>query len=369
MMTSDNISNVSIIVPTHGRYSLLVSLFNSLKIAAENFNNVVEIIIIDSSNEPDNLKIKELCVLNGYQYYYHRNNVREKRNIGIKNANGDIILFVDSDCVVYPDFISQHCKEYKNDIAGVLGITRFTGKESMLWKIISHSSITSSFTIAEREEYANWGPTCNISYKKEMFEKLGYFDTSFPFNLGGDDTDFGLRVTGAGYLLKCNPYAIVEHTKETWLSIKKISGRVFRWGRMHYYIIKKHSERTSVDYPKVPGLLFIVLIACIILSLIKNNSLYIFYPVGWLVLQLVIEIILLCSLPRHKFKNWRIELGARLINLLFETGTHWEGIKNGSILPFYKSGNYSAKSEEKNNRRITQFWAYYFSALIILLIV
>jgi len=370
MKTPNNFNPVaSIIIPTHERYELLINLLESLQTASDKFQKPIETIIVDSSSLETSERIQCACNIYNVQYIKNRNNVREKRNIGVKIAKAPILIFVDSDCQVTPEFISEHFNEYSanDEIGGVLGLTKFVGRDSWLWSIILHSSITSPFTMAERSTYANWGPTCNISYRKKMFEELGIFDTSFPFPLGGDDTDFGLRVTDAGYKIKCNPRAIIEHTRETWLGIRLIGRRIFRWGRMHFYIIKKHPNCVALDFPKVPGIFFLMLSFALVVAIVKQNITLVLLPFIWMFSELLFEILFLCSLRQHRFRNWWVELGARLFNLLFEFGTHLEGLRNGSFAPFYLSATYSPKSQEKDNRRIVQIWASILILIVMIL--
>ncbi len=92
---------ISVVVPTYNSGDFLVDLFDSLKSQTIGFENI-EVIFVD-----DNSKDKRtLDLLNKFSNY---NNVRviykeynsgypgEGRNIGLKNANGEFIIFTDHD--------------------------------------------------------------------------------------------------------------------------------------------------------------------------------------------------------------------------------------------------------------------------------
>ena len=183
--------DMSVIIPTHGRVKLLKSLFISLDKALNESKCQVEILIIDSSEQEDSKKIESLCEKYGAKYIKGSINVREKRNIGIKEAKGEIILFVDSDCKVSQDIFKEHLKIYDTlDTAGVLGLTEFIGKESFTWEIVRRTKFLDAFYFAKTlPSYVNsapWGTCTNLSIKKEILEKVGGFDTNFPFRLGGE---------------------------------------------------------------------------------------------------------------------------------------------------------------------------------------
>jgi len=314
-------------------------------------------------------RIEALCAEFNACYIHHRNNVREKRNLGIELARSPVVLFVDSDCVLNPIMLLEHYQSYDNDsIAGVIGVTRFVGKSSQIWRIIAKTSFLDAFTYAERLEFAPWGPTCNISYRKDVLEAVGKFDTSFPFRLGGDDTDLGLRVIGSGYAIKCNPRAIVEHTRETWSGISLIGRRVFRWGRMHYHLMRKHPDRVFYDFPTVLGLFLLLLLVILPLAAIIRKPSLIVLPLVWLGMELLIETMLTCGLPGHHLHEFGYRLGARLLSLTFECGTLLEAFRHRSLQPFYREASYTPPSLEGRNRRIIQIWASVLTFLALILI-
>jgi len=369
MKQARNRPSISVVIPTHGRYDLLVLLFKSLRAAKERFQRPVEVFIIDSSPSMTAERIEALCAESSACYIHHRNNVREKRNLGIELAWSPVVLFVDSDCVLNPIMFLEHYQSYDNDsIAGVIGVTRFVGKSSHIWRIIAKTSFLDAFTYAERLEFAPWGPTCNISYRKDMLEALGKFDTNFPFRLGGDDTDLGLRVTAAGYKIKCNPQAIVEHTRETWSGIGPIGRRVFRWGRMHFHMMRKHPSRMHTNPPTVPGVFLLLVLLFAPLGLVGQSAVWAAIPFVWLFLDLILESLLIGHRQGKQPMELFYTLGSRILALIFQVGTVLEGIKNSSLTPLYKDVSYTPPSLEGRRRGIAQIWAMMLAFPLTILI-
>ena len=373
MEHAKNSPSISVVIPTHKRYELLVSLLESLQVAREHFQHPVEVFIIDSSPQATTKRIESICVNFNAHYIRHRNNVREKRNLGIELAQSPIILFVDSDCVLTPTTLHEHHRPYSEDsIAGVVGVTQFVGKSSHIWRVIARTSFLDAFSYAERLESTPWGPTCNISYRKDVLESVGKFDNSFPFRLGVDDTDLGLRVTAAGYKIKCNPQAIVEHTRETWSGMGLIGRRVFRWGRMHFHMMRKHPHRVFINPPTVPGIFLLLVLLFVPLGFVSGSAVWTAIPFAWLLLDLVLESLLL----GHKRGKQPIEFlytfGSRILVLTFQIGTVLEGIKNRSLTPLHKDASYCPPSPQGRYRGIAQMWAMMLAfplALLVLFIV
>jgi glycosyltransferase involved in cell wall biosynthesis len=107
-----NSPSVSIVIPTYFRSAELSELFDSL---IKQTVSPFEVIIVDDT--PTDV-IKVVCeedkyefTLNGSELIYVRN-PRERssaiaRNVGAKIARSDIIMFLDSDVVLYPDYIEK----------------------------------------------------------------------------------------------------------------------------------------------------------------------------------------------------------------------------------------------------------------------
>lgn len=122
-----------------------------------------------------------------------------------------------------------------------------------------------------------------------IIKKLGLFDERFPFPLGGDDVDLGLRVTDAGYQLVTNSKAIVEHDKETWRGVSLISKREFRWGRMHFHLIRKHPHRLYFNPPTVPSIFLFLLFLLSPLIIGGHIVIWLLFPFIWLILDVIFE--------------------------------------------------------------------------------
>ena len=62
-----------------------------------------------------------------------------------------------------------------------------------------------------RAEYVKHIPTCNLCLKKDVVEKLGYFDEVF---VAGEDLELNTRLTLAGYKLYHSPLIRVAHYRK-----------------------------------------------------------------------------------------------------------------------------------------------------------
>jgi GT2 family glycosyltransferase len=340
---------------------LVAALLESFAAAREATPFEVEVLIVDSSEAEDANAIRQACERFHAQYLRHEaNNVREKRNVGIRSSRFPTVLFVDSDCKAAPDLFVEHARGYENDHAGgVIGVTQFVGPSSRTWRFIERTSILDAFSYAARMETAPWGPTCNISYRREVLDQVGHFDEAFPFRLGSEDVDLGLRVTDSGHPIRSNPAAVVEHTRETWNSIPLIARRAFRWGRMHHHLMKKHPHRVQYDFPKTIGLFFVITIFALVTAAIHLRPLLLLVPLPWLALDLLLETVLVARSAESRPRDVGAYLGARMLGLTFEAGTLFESLLDGSLRPLYEEIYYAPPSPRSagRSRKIAQIWA------------
>ena len=117
------------------------------------------------------------------------------RNIGIKKASGDVIAFLDDDTEVDLDWIKELKKSMKNhDIVAGYSPNPIGATMPRVPIFIEGQDVT-------------W-PTCNIAYKRKIFDKVGYFD---PDMVTAEDIDLNLRCVTEGFIISYNPKMIAKH--------------------------------------------------------------------------------------------------------------------------------------------------------------
>jgi glycosyltransferase involved in cell wall biosynthesis len=127
-------------------------------------------------------------------FYEAERGLSAARNVGIKQANGDIIAFVDDDVLLYPDWAEKMVKAYKDD--AIIGVT---GPAFPLWEDTSMDWFPKEFywiiscTAWDAEDHIKevrnaWG--MNMSFKREAFKKAEVFSNEFGFHKGTSCPNF-----------------------------------------------------------------------------------------------------------------------------------------------------------------------------------
>lgn len=207
---------ISIIIPTYKRPEMLNRALQS--VYDQTFQDYEVIVIIDGGAE--NYKITELNKNSKVKVVINENNkgVSESRNIGIKNALGKYLAFLDDDDEYTPDFLAKTyevistCREevglswcnvkhvYSKPENGKVNISyKYTKYEN------NHNGKSQLF-----EDFITIGLGFGVVIKLECINKIGMFNSNLKFV---DDTDLFLRIINSGYLPIVIPNAqvIVHH--------------------------------------------------------------------------------------------------------------------------------------------------------------
>jgi len=207
---------VSVIIPTYNRDKPLIDILSCLfKQKYKDF----EIIVIDQSDKK--FKEKEKFIkLNREKFIFikdrNRNNSLSK-NIGIRKAQGKIILFLDDDVVFKEDLIINHLEVYTDDsISAVVGRVISEGQpieteRKNTGRITHWGSFSDGFSSNIRQEVMTV-ITCNASWRRSVLNKIGVFDENFTGPIR-EDTDLSLRTLKAGYKIVFEPKAEVIHKR------------------------------------------------------------------------------------------------------------------------------------------------------------
>jgi glycosyltransferase involved in cell wall biosynthesis len=366
---------ISVVIPTHNRFEYIEPLLTSLSAAASNFPEGSEVILIDDSNLDVSSAIEDACKFHGARFFMGGASVREKRNLGIENAKYSIVLFVDSDCIVTPDLFLEHAKTYKElnveekNVAGVVGVTNFVGPDSFMWQVIKRTQYLNAFNFAERMEFVPWATCSNTSYRLDILNELGGFETKFPFRLGGDDSDLGIRLNKAGYRIKSNPKAQVNHTRATWTNFISIWKRAFRWGRMDVHLYyRRHKDHIIFGFPKFSNVFLCLLLISLLNFIVTFNPIQLFFPFVWVAIFLLTMAIQTTITKKEKWYFIIHELLADILRLAFEFGTVVEGMRFGEWSVLFKAVQRTQIQTSIKQQFLIQPWAMWVGILIIVLI-
>lgn len=363
---------ISIIIPTKGRFDYVKEMVLSLVLAVKHSHEPVQIIIVDASSEKEAEHIKILCEENCIDYFHLVESASEARNFGIKQAKFPIILFVDSDCKVDLKIFEEHLKGYNNiNIGGCAGITEFVGEKTTASTMTEMMPFMNPFNSAKNVEYVGWGPTSNISFRRDILNKVNGFSSFLPPKEGGEDVDLGYRIQQLGYKIKCNPNAIVYHSRNALRGWRGLLERSFRWGRAESYLLSSHPNHTFLDIPKSPLFFWSFFVITFIVSFITHSFILILIPFLFVFLfTFFLTIFTFLQVSNKNSKKCFIYMFISIImNFIYETGLIFECIYRRKINLMFYSFIYEQKQfYDRWYEGKIKTWSYVISFLILFVI-
>ncbi len=189
-------ARVSVIITARNEERNLRHLLDSLV----KQSGLCEVILVDAGSSDRTASIAESYrgLLPGLAVIVQKCKRGEGRNLGAQRATGDLLAFIDADCIANAFWLERI-------------VAAWQGRPDTV--IAGHSVVTGywAFTKLHRVELPNNGqdttwPSCNLAYPRALFDHLGGFDPAF---VTAEDIDLNYRATETGARIEFAPDAIV----------------------------------------------------------------------------------------------------------------------------------------------------------------
>ncbi len=245
-------NTVSIIVPAKNEEKHIEKCVKSL--LKLNYQHIEIIIINDGSTDKtgqilekyrDKIKI---ITLNGQ-------GPGKARNLAVKEAKGRFIAFTDADCRVDIEWVDELLIAFNDPVVqGVGGSQKTASDETKFGRLVGKFFNTFGFSSdyiqnKSRISPVNHNPTCNVMYRREVFDNENFTEDLWPC----EDLELDLRLVKKGIKLVNNPKAIVYHYRPAnFISFMKMMSR---YGRAHAKLLNKRGFCQNIHY--IPLIIFL----------------------------------------------------------------------------------------------------------------
>ena len=213
-----------------------------------------EVFVVCQGEKADIEKIKSQAkTFYPIKYFYEANpNLPRARNIGIREASGEIIIFLDDDTKPGNTLVGAHIKNYADPKVGIVGGRVLEDKDE---RDVPDSKIG---TVRKLDGFAYSGfnktVKCatmhvrgvNMSVRKEVALEIGGFDERFEGTAEYEDMDFCLRALKKRYKIIFEPAAAVEH-----LSLSFGGCRLINREEQIYWLYRNHSLMFLNNFSKL----------------------------------------------------------------------------------------------------------------------
>lgn len=211
---------VSVIIPHFNRTTLLAQTVESVK---QQGYHKWEIIIVDDQSEEEEWQQLQQYASDKIKIIQRKEGIKGPsacRNLGVIEATGEYLLFLDSDDLLAPHCLQQRVDAMKQNPdldAGVFLMEQFERHPGDNKEVFNTRMDKGGWIAAFIENSNPWNVTCPI-WRKDSFEKIGGFDDSFLYM---EDPDLHLRALYTGlqfetfYNLPPDCYYHIHHFDET----------------------------------------------------------------------------------------------------------------------------------------------------------
>lgn len=194
----------------------------------------------------------------------------EKRDIGVKNAKGEIIAFIDDDAYPRPDWLDEAVKLFNKKKATVICGPGILPAKTNIWEKIFDEVLKNRVGsggyeyrfVARAARPVDDYPSMNFFIRKKIFQKLGGFNSDY---WPGEDSklcnDILEKEKGTIYY---TPGVLVYHHRRSGLKgyLKQHSNYGFHRGAFF-----AHGDRNSQNFAYVVPTLFVLYLIALIIPL------------------------------------------------------------------------------------------------------
>ena len=281
----------SLIIPTYNRLDELRELIPTIEQQDYDLTSVELVIVDDGSTDGTSEYINSYTSNLKITYVKQQNQgPGPARNRGMSLATGEYFIFVDSDCLLPPEYFSELA-------AGIAaeGFEAFGGPDtyhpsfSPLLKAINYSMtsfIGTGGTRGSKKSIAKFYPrSFNMGMARTVYDTIGGFGSL----RHGQDMDYSARIYAAGFKVGLISEAFVYHKRRT--SLWRFFKQIHNWGVTRINLAALHPNMLKPIH-LAPAVILLIGLSILVLALFFSWSFMLLKLglIGLLVLTIFITI-------------------------------------------------------------------------------
>ncbi|MUG48107.1 glycosyltransferase family 2 protein [Paenibacillus woosongensis] len=223
----------SIIMPTYNNVELIIPCLITLNHQVLEEGDSFEVIVVDDgSNDGTGEAIHELILKYALKYFYIDRSLASSRaaarNLGLTEADGEVIIFLDGDHLVPPHFIQEHLRYHRErDDLVVIGFRNYLTsndfdveslktefREDLLPEQLPADRLLAIDAFSEKmsnlETVWYFFFTCNASVRRKNMQEAGLFHEGFK-GWGLEDCELAYRLYQQGLTFVYAKNALIYH--------------------------------------------------------------------------------------------------------------------------------------------------------------
>lgn len=230
---------VSVVIPAHNASKGLIACLDALE-RQTMLRERYEIIV--ANDGPGDAAVETIADRRGVTFLFQpQRGAAAARNLGAKQAQGEILLFTDADCIPESNWVEAMIAPFADqEVVGVCGVvhTRQTGLIPRFIQL-EYDYRYRSIAKHRRIDFVNTG---TAGYRKHVFMEGGGFREDL---LGAEDTELSFRLASQGHKMVFAPEAIVYHSHPE--SIWEYARRKAHYGYWRMIVYQRYPRKAVAD--------------------------------------------------------------------------------------------------------------------------
>lgn len=165
---------ISVVIPTYNEQEQIRSCLTS--IFAQRTTHSFEVIVVDSSQDDTPHIVRREYPEVKLIHRDRQTFAAEARNIGIENANGTIVAFIDADCVADINWVTAIARSLRRDYPAVGGAISLNSPTTIAGAALFGIEF-SEYGPGSPGREIRWLPSCNLAVKRAALKEFGVFPT------------------------------------------------------------------------------------------------------------------------------------------------------------------------------------------------
>lgn len=259
---------ISVVIPAYRAQATIGACLDALRAQLTPADEVL-VVVDDESRE----EMRACCEPRRARVLTPNRGAAAARNLGAEHARGDIVLFLDADCVPEHNWVRAMLAPFADaEIVGACGMKR-TQQRGIVPRFIQ-LEFDYRYDNERKLRYIDFVDSGTAAYRREIFLQNGGFDTRLS---DAEDTDLSYRLSERGYKMALAAEAIVYHRHPEALGEYLRRKFVYAFWRARVYA--RHPRKLAADSrtpqtQKLQGLLVVLLLCLLVAALVWREALW-----------------------------------------------------------------------------------------------
>lgn len=219
---------ITVIIPTYNASATIVRVLDAFYRQKGIKKDEFEVLVVDDCSTDNTVSLVKKYPLR-FEVLNKNSGSAMARNRGVKEAKGDLIVFVDSDVILKDDVLAKIRKKFADypSIGGLTGIyAKCAANPSPFRSYLALRKYSNWLDV--KHEFVRFWPVYLGAIKKDIFLEFGGFNTKYR---GADVEDFelGYRISDKYKILRAYDIQGYHHFPNFGKTVRNFFKRSFQW--------------------------------------------------------------------------------------------------------------------------------------------